>query len=240
MAGCRGGGERSDVAVGGQGSAQLGDLVVLGGQPGDCSGPELCQFCNLLFGFEQTSAEVRVLVLEPDDLRGSRIRQVAVGLHLGEAAGEFVLEVPVAAVEGGAGDAGFTRQRGDIAAAAGRDLPAKQPVHGGADAVLGLAPLDTADCHWRSLAAAWSMAAATWLARSCSAARRFFSPAGMRGLPRKTSVVVAQPAQASRCSGWKVACGQRAASHIPASGWSAVGVPASLRQSALAGLVNQQ
>src|SRR5208283_388722 len=41
MAGCRGGGERSDVAVGGQGSAQLGDLVVLGGQPRDCSGPEL-------------------------------------------------------------------------------------------------------------------------------------------------------------------------------------------------------
>jgi len=53
MAGCRGSGERPDVAVGGQGTAQLGDLVVLSGQPGDCSDPELRQFCGLLFGIEQ-------------------------------------------------------------------------------------------------------------------------------------------------------------------------------------------
>jgi hypothetical protein len=36
-----------------------------------------------------------------------------------------------------------------------------------------------------------------------------------------------------------VACGQRAASHSPASGLVAVGVPASFRQRALAGSVNQ-
>src|SRR5208283_1408596 len=145
-------------------------------------GLQLCQFCNLLFGFEQASAEVRVLVLQPDDLRGSRIRQVAVGLHLGEAAGEFVLEVPVAAVEGGAGDAGFACQRGDIAAAAGRDLPAKQPVHGGADAVLGLAPLDTADCHWRSLAAPRSRGARGGRWPAGSGLRRTFLPAAGRRL----------------------------------------------------------
>lgn len=47
-------------------------------------------------------------------------------------------------------------------------------------------------------------------------------------------------AQIGRWQGWWVACGQRAESHIPTGGWSAVGVPASLRQSAREGSVNRR
>lgn len=84
------------------------------------------------------------------------------------------------------------------------------------------------------------MAWMTCWARWCSAVSRVFSPGGIRGLPRKVAVVAAHVAQTSRCWEWMVACGQRAASQSPASGLAAVGVPASFRQSALAGSVNQQ
>src|SRR5207248_10773351 len=122
---------------------------------------------------------------------------------------------------------------------AGRDVAAQQPVGGGADAVLGLAPLGGTDGHG-SFPAAASMAWTTVRARSCSAARRRFSPAGTRGLPRNVSVVFALPSQIGRWCWWNVACGHRAASESPARGDAAVGVPASFRQRALAGSVNQQ
>jgi hypothetical protein len=44
---------------------------------------------------------VGVVVLEPDDLGGAWVGKVAIGLHLGQAAGKLGLEVPVAAVEHG-------------------------------------------------------------------------------------------------------------------------------------------
>jgi len=43
-----------------------------------------------------------------------------------------------------------------------------------------------------------------------------------------------------RWTSWWVACGHRAESHMPVSGRVAVGVPASLRQRARDGSVNQQ
>ena len=58
--------------------------------------------------------------------------------------------------------------------------------------------------------------------------------------PMKVFVRSACSAQTGRWLWWWVACGQRAESHIPISGRSAAGVPASLRQSARDGSVNQQ
>ena len=53
-------------------------------------------------------------------------------------------------------------------------------------------------------------------------------------------VLVTVPAQPGRWQGWWVACGQRAESHIPASGLPAVGVPASLGPGAPDGSMNRQ
>ena len=53
-------------------------------------------------------------------------------------------------------------------------------------------------------------------------------------------VLATASAQTGRWQGWWVAWGQRAESHIPASGLPAPGVPAVFRQSARDGSVNQQ
>jgi hypothetical protein len=59
------------------------------------------------------------------------------------------------AVEGGAVDTGLAGESFDVAAPAGWDLAAQQPIHGGADAVLVLDALGGSDSHaWPSLAAA--------------------------------------------------------------------------------------
>ena len=57
--------------------------------------------------------------------------------------------------------------------------------------------------------------------------------------PRNVRVLSACSAQTGRWTGWWVAWGQRAESHIPIRGLSAPGVPASRRQSAREGSVNQ-
>src|SRR6266487_6684996 len=165
------------------------------------------------------------------------------GSHVRQTTLELLLEVTVGAVKRSTRYPSFLGQGLDVAASAGRDLATQQPVDCRADAVLVLPPPCGADRHRPSLSAgagASSLASTTRCARSCSVVRRVFSPTGIRGLPRKVSVVFAQPAQTFRCSAWKVAWGQRAASPRPANGLVAVGVPASFRQSALPGSVNQQ
>ena len=79
------------------------------------------------------------------------------------------------------------------------------------------------------------------MSRSRSAVRRVFSVLWLRPIDSmKTCLVLTLSAQTGRWQGWWVAYGQRAESHMPASGFVAFGVPASFRHSALAGSMNQQ
>src|SRR5260370_33070733 len=161
---------------------------------------------------------------------------------------ELLLEMRVAAVEGGAGDPGVAGEGADVAAAAGGDVAGQQCRGGGADALFGLLPGVVGGGHGHSLPVwrlpvwrAASMASTTRWARSRSACRRACSVLRVRpSWPRNTVPLDTVPAQTARCCWWWVACGQRAESHMPISGASAPGVPARMRHSARLGSLNPQ
>src|ERR1019366_6002863 len=166
----RGGGAQGADVAGAHGTrccggAQSLDLVVLGGQAGQCQG---------------------ALVLQRGD--GLVLAGAAVGMAAGCGRGghvmfELLLQVRIAAVEGRAGHAGLAGQRGDVATAAGGDVASQQRGCGDAGALLGLLPFVVGDGHGcYSLSAglpagsvsgwAASMASTTRWARSTSPCRR--------------------------------------------------------------------
>src|ERR1017187_1814211 len=229
------------------GSAQAGDLLVLSGQPGQGSGSEAGELGDRFVAAADAVFESGDLGFQPADLGVTRVGRVAGLADSCQPGFELLAQMGVGAgaVEGGAVHSRFVSEGFDVAFPAGRDLPAKEPVDGGPDPGLVLVALLCAESHvFSPVAVVWAAASIserTRAARSYSACSRVLSVlrVGPR-LPRNALVLSACSAQTGRGPGWWVACGQRAESHIPASGLSACGVPASFRQSARDGSVNQQ
>src|SRR5260370_41227150 len=146
----------------------------------------------------------------------------------------------IAAVEGGAGDAGVAGRGGEVAGGGGGDVAGQQRGRGGADALLGLLPLVVGDGHDHSPPAgsvpvfpAASMASTTRWARSTSACRRACSVLRVRpSMPRDTVPPATASAQTGRGRWWWGARGQRAEAHVAISGASRPVLPARVRHRA--------
>ena len=140
------------------GRAELNDLVVLGSDPGQGLASEVGEILDCRIRLGKIGFELFDFCFEAFDLSDSRVRGFSGLLQLLEPVLEFGAQVGVGAgaVEGGAVDPGLECEGLDIAVAAGWDLAAQQPVHGGADAVLVLDALGGSDSHGLFLGCAGS------------------------------------------------------------------------------------
>src|SRR5215472_16097846 len=182
------------------------------------------------------------LFLETGDLGGAGVGSFAGIEEFTEPLLELGAQVGVgaASVKSGAIDVGRRSESLDVTFPAGREVAAEQPGYGGPDLGLVVGELLPAEPHAGSPAAS-SIRSRTRTARSYSVCRRARSVFWARpSWPRNVLVFSACCSQTGRWQGWCVACGQRAESHIPMSGLSPAWSPASLRQSARDGSVNQQ
>src|ERR1035441_2654314 len=142
--------------------AQPHDFLVLGGQPRQRELLELQQAGGGRLGCVQAFLEAVVAGFECGDLRVPRIGVLPASRGLGDLLFELLLQVGVAAVEGGAGYAGLAGQGGDVAVAARRDAAGQEGGARGTDALLDLAALGVGDSDgYRPSGAAASMASTT-------------------------------------------------------------------------------
>jgi len=162
-------GEPAHPAGSGSGLPEMHDLLVLGGEPGQDLSAEVRELLDLLLGRGQSLLEFAVLRLQAGDLGFAGVGNLAGLLQGLQPVFELGAEacVGAGAVKGGAVDARFAREGLDVALAAGRDLSAQKPVHGGPDAVFVLGSLGCGDVHADSsfLVLAASISATTRRAR---------------------------------------------------------------------------
>lgn len=141
-------------------------------------------------GAREFGGESLVDVLQSADADLVWIGPVPGGPGCGSPLFELVLEMAPGSVEGRAGDPGLAGERLDVARPAARDPPA------GRRSTAARIRLSTWS-HWVWLSVmssgfpvALSISSRTRSKRSCSACRRFFPPAGTRGLAREDGAAV--------------------------------------------------
>src|SRR6266702_2080760 len=178
--------------------AQPGDLVMLGGEPGQGLAAESGEFADRGVCLGEAFFQPGDLVFEAGDLGVAGVGLFAGIAEFFEPLFELGAEVGVgaAAVEGGAVDAGRDGEGLDVAFPAGRDAAVQEPGHGCPDLRLVAGELLPAESHPGSpAAAASSIRARTRAARSYSACRRAFSVFCARpSWPRNVWVFSACPA----------------------------------------------
>jgi hypothetical protein len=113
--------------------AETGDLVVLGGQPGQDLGLEVGECGDRLLAVGEALLEAGDFVLQAVDLGLTVVDRVTRFAHPGQSGLELLAQVGVGAgaVEGSPVDACLLGEGGDVALAARRDFAAKKLVDGG-------------------------------------------------------------------------------------------------------------